>query len=879
MTPTFKRYLAICQVICCLSIFYNTAGQIVDDFSDGNIDRDPRWISSNKSGNGVDFQVIDGELNSNGPPNSATLWVSTPGMNVDTTGQTTWQFTCRFSLAPSGSNNMRIYLLSDSADLSKATNAFYIRLGEGGSEDGIDLFRTGSSTPIIRDANATVAQGIDATIRVTRSGEGAWTLEASSPSNGPLELIGQVLEKGAVAGDHFGFLVQHTSTRRNEFFFDDVSVDFLDNLPPRVVEASALNENTLEITFSEPFDPSSAIDETNYSVSNNIGRPNSVRLDPADATKIQLVFGTGFASGLVNELNVSNIKDLAGNVLTNETREFLFFKEVTAARRDVIFTELMIDPSPPNDLPEAEFVEIFNNSDKVFDLSGWTLRDQRAMGTLNQKYFSPGEYLILCAVADVEEFAGFGQVLGLATFPTLNNDGDMLLLEDSAGRVMDSIRYDNSWFGGSPRTEGWTLELIDPTNECSEEENWAVTEDESGGTPGKQNSIFAEKPDLTGPVIVELVANDPDSIRITVNERLDRASILTANYDFNPGLDTEVAWIGDDLKEFILAPRPSLETGTLYELSVSDLLDCPGNPVQTFPLSFALVEPPVKNDILINEILFNPRGNDGHDFLEIYNNSNKYINLRKLAIGNLERDSLDQPQILNAQRVTPSHVAIPPGSYLALTTDKENIFNNYPRAPFDHIFEVAQLPSFPNSEGSVVLANEVGEVIDYFEYDEGYHFELLADREGVSLERIAKDAETNSAPNWLSAASKAGYATPGFLNSQSIENHSNTADEITVEPKVIIPDGDGHNDFATIRYQFDAPGKVANITIFDLHGREVVSLATNDVLPATGIYTWPGTNAEGAKVRTGYYIVYVEVLEADGSVSKFKEKVVVGSRF
>ena len=882
MAPLVKRptdfFHCIFFVFLCLNWPQDAKGQVSDDFSDGNFNLDPPWISSNESGDSLDFRVINEELNSNGPAAPATLWISTKGMSGYTAGQATWQFSCRFSAAPSGSNNVRVYLVSDSANLTQATRGFYIRMGERGSNDGIDLFSIGSSTPIIEDENPTVAAGIDVMIRVTRDADGSWQLEESSGGSGSFRLVGTGLETEVVLGEYFGFSVEHTSTRRDMFFFDDVSVNYFDNQPPRIIGVSVLDKNTLDITFSEPLETSSAIDANHYNVNNDIGRPDMVSLDPADPSKLRLVFGPGFASAVTNELSVSNVKDEVGNVLAEQTVEFLYFEEVETAWKEVIFSELMVNPSEPNDLPEEEFIEIFNKSDKVFDLDGWTVQDESFVGAFGARFLFPGEYLVLCASSNVQEFSRFGEPMGLTPFPTLNNDGDILTLRDPNGVLVDSISYDKSWLHGSTRTKGWTLELIDPSNECGEGDNWAVSEEDAGGTPGSQNSIFAEKPDLAGPSIVEIIADYRDSIRVRTNEKLDRASIFTATYDLGLAIEVEVASVSDDLKELVLTPSHSLEPGTLYELRVSDLLDCPGNRMQAQSLSFGLIEEPGKNDVLINEILFNPRGN-GHDFVEIYNNSNKYINLRKLGISNLERDSLGLPQVINSRPISTDNIVMQPRTYLALTTGAEDVLNNYPRAPLDRIFEVDRLPSFSNSEGSVALVNNEHELIDYFEYDEDFHFELLVDREGVSLERITFDVETNSSHHWKSAASAVGYATPGYLNSQSIDNPVNTNGEVSIDPKVIIPGADGQNDFAAIRYRFDAPGKVANVRIFDLHGREILSLAVNEVLPTSGLYTWAGDDANGRKVRTGYYIVHFEVFDTDGSVRKFKEKVVVGTKF
>ena len=51
-------------------------------------------------------------------------------------------------------------------------------------------------------------------------------------------------------------------------------------------------------------------------------------------------------------------------------------------------------------------------------------------------------------------------------------------------------------------------------------------------------------------------------------------------------------------------------------------------------------------------------------------------------------------------------------------------------------------------------------MLDAFSYDKDMHFELINDAEGVSLERIDQNAETNNAFNWHSAAETVGWGTP-----------------------------------------------------------------------------------------------------------------------
>jgi flagellar hook assembly protein FlgD len=70
----------------------------------------------------------------------------------------------------------------------------------------------------------------------------------------------------------------------------------------------------------------------------------------------------------------------------------------------------------------------------------------------------------------------------------------------------------------------------------------------------------------------------------------------------------------------------------------------------------------------------------------------------------------------------------------------------------------------------------------------------------------------------------------------------------------------------------------ANVKILDQQGRTIKELASNELLGMTGFFRWDGETEEGGNARIGYYIVWVELFDMDGSVVTFKKRVVIASR-
>src|SRR5207244_4126604 len=103
---------------------------------------------------------------------------------------------------------------------------------------------------------------------------------------------------------------------------------------------------------------------------------------------------------------------------------------------------------------------------------------------------------------------------------------------------------------------------------------------------------------------------------------------------------------------------------------------------------------------------------------------------------------------------------------------------------------VNPLPSYPDDEGDVVLCDKQGNVIDEVIYNDHWHFALISNKEGIAIERLDPDGSSDNAANWHSAASTAGFGTPGYHNSQY--PHDGGSATVSIEQKSFSPDNDGH---------------------------------------------------------------------------------------
>jgi hypothetical protein len=279
--------------------------------------------------------------------------------------------------------------------------------------------------------------------------------------------------------------------------------------------------------------------------------------------------------------------------------------------------------------------------------------------------------------------------------------------------------------------------------------------------------------------------------------------------------------------------------------------------------TFILPETPEPGDVVINEILQNPL-TGGQDWIELYNNSSKVVNLKDWQLANFDNDTIDNFKII------PTNYILQPNDYVVLGKDSTFIKQNYPFAlPGKFLF--SELPIYNNDSGTVYLVYN-SQIIDKVSYLDAWHFDLLDVTDGVSLERIDPSGMSSSEFNWHSAAEDVGFATPGRINSQYRPVVS--SGEISLSADVFSPDNDGYEDVLQISYELTSPGLLGKTQVFDDRGRLVRTIFTNELMGTSGTFTWDGLTDSQIKASIGVYVLVVEVFSTDGGVFFTKQKAI-----
>lgn len=860
-----------------LIIFYkNTFAQINDLFSDGNFTNNPTWIGQDAN---LNFIVVNEQLRSNNTTANASFSLATE--NTKALG-CTWEFNCVLQFATSGANYVDVYLISNTSDL-RATNinGYFVRIGN--TADEIALYRrsgtTATSTKIIdgRDGLVSSSTNNNFKIKVSRTANAIFNLERDSTGTGnAYRSEGTVTDNTFTTTNWFGFLIQQsTATFFQKHFFDNIIVqDLVVDVNPPVLNTIIPDSNKITLNFNEAIATTEASNRLNYLI-------NPGNIIPATVN----VSGSTVVLNLTNSLNtnsysisINNIKDLSGNAITNPiNRNFNYRRPYRARVNDVVINEIFADPSPQIGLPAVEFIELWNRTTENIPLNGYKFSDATTTFNFTGDTLKANEYLILCARPDTTLLKPFGRVLGISPWPSLNNTSDQLSFFNDVNTLINHVNYSDTWYrDATKRAGGWTLEMIDPLTSCKPSQNYSASINPMGGTPGAQNSIY-----LSNRTVNPLSANnatmkDSVTVLVTFNRGLDslQASIRT-NYSLNNGLGNpqSVSLLAPDFSQVELKYPAPLSRNLTYTLTLSNIADCGVSTINNQALSFIYPGVLETKDFVVNEVLFNPKPG-GVDFVEVYNRSDKILDLKDLNIASLntEKDSL-----ISIRAVSTATILAEPGSYWVLTTNPDQIKTAYQTLNPSHFVQMTSMPAYNDSEGVVVLLDKNNKRIDQFNYDADMHFELLRDVEGVSLERVSANEETNKPGNFKSATSTVGYATPAYQNSQ-MPNNIVTNEELSLSGKSFSPDNDGFEDILTINYKLPNSGFVAKISIFDDKGQLVKKLIENQNVSAEGSFTWDGLNENNNLLKTGIYIVYAEFFDLKSEIKKFKKAVTLASK-
>jgi len=557
------------------------------------------------------------------------------------------------------------------------------------------------------------------------------------------------------------------------------------------------------------------------------------------------------------------------NLLAQNSQKPLAFQSLTTGT-GIVINEIMADPTPVVGLPDTEWIELYNKGNFPVRLKDWKIAVGVNFKLLPDSVIPADQYAILCSAIAAPEMRKFGRTIALPSFPALRNSGNQIVLKDAGNVMVDSIDYSDRWYGVPAKKEGgWSLERIDPERTCGQALNWKASEDPSGGSPGRLNPVYQPNSDTTPPWITSTSVINPQKVEIRFSEWMNPLMIRNKmNYSLPSGFGNPDSIYLSDEKTVVLFWGKRLEGNITYRLKTANLTDLCGNLLNGNEADICLTILK-EGDLLINEILFDPWPG-GADFLEIWNKTKQSVPLDKIVVA-----TRDVTGVLKSF-VSFDHegLMINPDGLMALTTDTISLKQLYFAREPQVVRQVSRLPAFNNDKGSVVLLSDSLTVLDELHYTSEMHHPLLLDPEGVSLERISPDKPAADPFNWHSAASAAGYATPGSTNSQYCPRRTGKT-KITFLQTYISPNQDGVNDELVIQYETPAPGWMMTCHVFDASGRLYMILRNNMLSGISGEFSWNGRDEQDHQLPPGPCIVNFEMFNLSGEKENHKKVMVI----
>lgn len=482
------RYLFIFTALLCIK---DAVGQLNLNFNDGNINT-VKWV-----GNNNDFVInTSGQLQlkaSGAGESSLFTKYKVPADSLQ------YDLYFKLQFAPSNDNYGKIYLFTDNV-IESVANGYYLRLGENGSNDAIQVWKLTNGTSQLMGSGASGALSLDpadARVRFKIYRDGMWIMATDYNGNTILEEDLVFSDQNFILQDsmYFGVYCKYTATRIDKFFFDDIVVKTVerDTSAPIIVNTEVINDTQLKVVFSESLESTTASNFANYTVDNGLGSPDNVIYMSSKPQEVVLNFTSQpIKSGINYTLTVQNVRDKSNNHRTQKVN-FVFSTRPTVG--DIVISEVLTNPYSGG----SDFIEIYNKSDKFIKLDSLTLRnaqrnEYRVIRTPEILY--PGEYM---AISQNVEFlkstyapptsARFLE----ATIPTFNvSEANISIMSVLNGKTVtiDSFDYrENMHFVLIDEKKGVSLERINLNGTTNDANNWhSASTLVKFATPGYKNS-------------------------------------------------------------------------------------------------------------------------------------------------------------------------------------------------------------------------------------------------------------------------------------------------------------------------------------------------------------------------------------------------------
>lgn len=756
-----------------------------------------------------------------------------------------WEITSRLEFNPSINNGINYILTSDATD-TENYNGYFLHIGKNGSDDALELWRQEGTESYLLNTGTLGRFGTELDsfkIKVARDSSYLWDVKTDLFNGNGLETEFKMSDSTFRTSQYFGFSAHYTTTRSDKYSFNNIHISgnsLLDTVKPYVINSRIMTDSSILVSFSE-----------NVIINTNILAhvDHKAHINVTTASRDELLFT--FSSFPTNELflfSLEQVLDLHGNYSEKYEKEFSLFKPQLY---DVVITEVYPQPSEESNLPNAEYIEIYNNSGTELNLKNWYLKDLTSNIRLPEITLKQDSILVFAESKNELLFTGINNVFFIESLPSLNNSGDIITILDPMKNEIHGFSYQKKLI-----EEGKSIELSDIKRPCLTKHLLIP-----GGSPGTKFNGNSKTIDYSLQILTSL-----DSVEIISTIPLELSHDLSISIN---GRNTQTIHETQE-NTITISPKNPLELNLENLMEIENLRFCDGHEIDT-STSFVFTEVAKENELLITEVLFNPL-TDISEYIEIYNNTeDKIFRLNDIILQTLKLDEIKN----NTAFTTP--LLLHPHQYYIICNDKTSILKNY-EAEENRIIET-NLPILHNDDGVLQLISKDSILLDCVKYNTDWHSKLFTttEKKGKSLERINLNKSGKDKYNWFSSSSENNYGSPTYENSAQSKITSSTT-ELSLTRENVSPDGDGFEDFTFLSYSQLPNGTLINVTLFNSSGQKLNKLIQNEVLNESGNVLLDLSH-DGFNPSMGIHVLRVELNYPDGKQEQKKLAITVNKKF
>ncbi len=753
------------KILLMVGFFLNSFAfcQVSEDFSDGEFLHHPQWVKDTGR-----FWVNNQKLLQSKIHNKSDTAFLATANQILLNG--VWEFYVQVNTDPSTSNQLRIYLGNNQPNLDSSGNGYFLQIGETGSNDSYDLYKkTGKTITKIIDGPPKVRQYAD-TLKswfyIIHRVDGYWELYSR---NNPLDMWnseGNCFDRTHRISNYMGVSVKHTSTRSDKFLVDNIQCYpyEIDTSAPEYMDIEII-DSTIYVLFSEEIDTPLLKNLLAYSLNNTI-KPSAVNLNQTNPSLIEIKFNHLISGGRLS-LEIPALSDLLGN--KNDTSYKISYNYIAPVRykkNDVFISEFLPDPTPPVDLPESEFIEWYNSTNNDINLENWSFVNGSSNIKLKPYILRAKSVVIFCKSSDTSLWKTYGNVIGLSTWPSVNNTAGSLKIIDKYGVVIDELSYQNTWYKNKTKAAGgYSLECTQAIKKCDGIYVWEASSSVKGGSPGSLNSLW----NLNQPsfYVYQFDFLNDSSIYIRFSSSVDS---LLANIKSNFVLNStsnpkKIEKVNDYYTEYILQFNDKFRNNKSYQLNLSKIKTCDGIKLDEPNYSFVYRNSDDTSLIKVNELMIDPSPSVGLaevEYIELFNTTSNYVNL-----------SSYQLIISTTKLILPNYV-LKPGEYLLIGSNNDSV----ELKKYGAFIGFSSFPSLSNSSATISLYNKMNRLIDRVSYRSSWYRDPIKLDGGWSLELIDPYNRCIDINRWTASIHKKG-GTPGAKN--SVANFNMNKNDLSIK--------------------------------------------------------------------------------------------------